>query len=120
MTSHEQQQGHQAPLTAAQFDDDGYITDPNAWNRELAQAIAAREGLERLGDDHWQLIDAMRRHYFKTGGVPVMRHMCSDAGLETHCVTDLMSDAGRAWRIAGLPNPGEEANAYIDTADVPD
>ncbi len=116
MTSHEQQN----PVTDAEFDAEGYMTDPNAWNHELARSIAAREGLAPLGDDHWRFIDALRRHYFETGSVPVMRHICRDAGLETHCVSDLLSDPKRAWRIAGLPNPGEEANAYIETADVPD
>lgn len=102
------------------FDKDGFIKDPHAWDRPLAQAIAAREGLAPLGEDHWRLIDALRRRYFETGSVPVMRHMCRDAGLEAHCVSDLLADPRRAWRIAGLPNPGEEAKAYIDTADIPD
>jgi tRNA 2-thiouridine synthesizing protein E len=104
----------------AEFDPDGFIKDPTNWDRELAQAVASREGLAPLGEDHWRLIDALRRRYFETGSVPVMRHMCRDAGLETHCVSDLLDDPRRAWRIAGLPNPGEEAKAYIDTADIPD
>lgn len=104
----------------ARFDADGFITDPHAWDRELAEEVARREGLAPLGEDHWRLIDALRQRYFETGSVPVMRHICRDAGLETHCVSDLLADPRRAWRIAGLPNPGEEAKAYMDTADIPD
>lgn len=102
------------------FDPDGFIRDPTAWDRTLAQAVARREGVGPLSEDHWRLIDALRRRYFETGSVPVMRHMCREAGLETHCVSDLLADPRRAWRIAGLPNPGEEAKAYIDTAEIPD
>jgi dissimilatory sulfite reductase related protein len=104
----------------AEFDSDGFVRDPKTWDRRLAEVIARREGLGPLGEDHWQLIDALRRRYLETGSVPVMRHMCRDAGLETHCVSDLLADPRRAWRIAGLPNPGEEAKAYIDTAEIAD
>jgi tRNA 2-thiouridine synthesizing protein E len=106
-------------LSDTQFDADGFIKDPDAWDRNLAEAIAERDGLAQLSDDHWRLIDALRKHYFETGSVPVMRHVCRDAGMATHCVSDLLADPRRAWRVAGLPNPGEEAKAYLETADIP-
>ena len=104
--------------TDTPFDPDGFIKDPGAWNRELAQSIATREGIPQLGDDHWRVIDELRRHYFETGSVPVMRHICRDAGMEEHCISDLLANPRRAWRIAGLPNPGEEAKAYLETAEI--
>lgn len=104
--------------TDTPFDADGFIKDPDAWNRELAQSIATREGIPQLGDDHWRVIDELRRHYLETGSVPVMRHICRDAGMEEHCISDLLANPGRAWRIAGLPNPGEEAKAYLETAEI--
>lgn len=45
-----------------QTDDEGYLIDPADWDAELAQAIARQEGLE-LTDDHWAVIDFMRRYY---------------------------------------------------------
>jgi tRNA 2-thiouridine synthesizing protein E len=49
-----------------------------------------------------------------------MRRICAEAGLEQHCVSDLLDNPQLAWRIAGLPNPGEEALAYMETAELPD
>jgi TusE/DsrC/DsvC family sulfur relay protein len=87
-------------VTDTHFDPDGFIKDPNAWNREVAQAIASREGIPRLGDDHWRVIDELRRHYFATGSVPVLRRICRDAGMEEHCISDLLTDPGRGTRPA--------------------
>jgi tRNA 2-thiouridine synthesizing protein E len=43
-----------------------------------------------------------------------MRHVCGVTHLEKHCVTDLFGNGSKeAWRVAGLPNPGEEAKAYM-------
>jgi tRNA 2-thiouridine synthesizing protein E len=106
--------------TDTQFDEEGYILDPKTWSRDLAIRVAAREGIPRLDENHWLVIEYLRSHYHETGSVPVMRHICRDAGLEEHCVSDLLGDPKRAWRIAGLPNPGEEANAYIESSDIPD
>lgn len=107
-------------LEDTQFDADGFIEEPVDWDRELALAIASREGITRLNDDHWQIIEELRRYYLETGGVPVMRQMCRDAGLQEHCISELLDNPLRAWRIAGLPNPGEEAKAYLESAELPE
>jgi tRNA 2-thiouridine synthesizing protein E len=100
------------------FDMDGFIKDPRSWDRKLARTIATREGIQELGDDHWRVIEQLRKHYFEMGSIPVMRHICRDAGLNEHCVSDLLHDPKRAWRIAGLPDPGEEAKAYMESSDI--
>ena len=33
--------------------------------------------------------------------------------LERMCMPDLFRSVRTAWRVAGLPNPGEEAKAYM-------
>jgi TusE/DsrC/DsvC family sulfur relay protein len=100
------------------FDQDGFIRDPAGWDEPLARELAEQEGIVRLDEAHWRVIYQLRTHYFETGSVPVMRHICRDAGLEEHCVSELLTDPRRAWRIAGLPNPGEEAKAYIETSEI--
>lgn len=102
------------------FDADGFLRNPTAWDREVGATLAARAGIAPLSDAHWRVLETLRKHYFETGGVPVMRHICRDAGLEAHCVSELLDDPKRAWRIAGLPNPGEEAKVYLQTADLSD
>ena len=95
------------------FDAEGFIRNPTAWDRTLGATLAAREGIASLTESHWRVLEALRKHYFEIGGVPVMRHICRDAGLQEHCVSELLEDPRRAWRIAGLPNPGEEARRYL-------
>lgn len=102
------------------FDERGFIKDPDAWNPTVARQLALQEGIASLTDDHWRLLEALRRHYFSTGAVPVMRHLCRDIGMAEHCVSELLDNPRRAWRIAGLPDPGEEARTYLETAEVPD
>jgi dissimilatory sulfite reductase related protein len=101
------------------LDEDGFIKDPQAWDRKFATAIAERDGIQGMGDDHWRVIEQLRKHYFDTGSIPVMRHICREIGLKEHCVSELLHDPRRAWRIAGLPNPGEEAKAYLESSEIP-
>ncbi|MGD2161383.1 MAG: TusE/DsrC/DsvC family sulfur relay protein [Gammaproteobacteria bacterium] len=102
-----------------EFDEYRFMKDPAAWNRGLAAELAANEGITHLGEKHWKVLDELRRHYKQSGSVPVMRQICHDVNLEPHCISELFANPGRAWRIAGLPDPGEEARAYLETADVP-
>ena len=43
-------------------DIEGYLVDPADWNREIAAELAREEGLE-LNDDHWKVMEFMRRYY---------------------------------------------------------
>jgi len=45
-----------------QTDDQGYVVDPDAWDRSVAEVIARLEGLT-LTDDHWKVISFMRDYY---------------------------------------------------------
>lgn len=50
------------------MDEEGFLLDPNDWSPCVAEAIAAREGIE-LTDLHWALIN-----YFRTFYEDHMRH----------------------------------------------
>ncbi len=43
--------------------DNGYIVDLEAWNEDVANALAAAEGLE-LGERHWDVINYLREEYY--------------------------------------------------------
>ena len=94
------------------FDRDGFLITPENWNEELAQSIAAENGLAELSEEHWEIIRFLRKHYLK-GGLPAVSHLCHVHHLNQHCIPNLFQSMKAAWRIAGLPNPGEEANAYM-------
>jgi tRNA 2-thiouridine synthesizing protein E len=100
--------------TNRQFDHDGFLVEPGAWDRETAKEIAARFGIERLGDEHFAVIDAMRRHYHEHGSVPPPMLVCHDVGMQADCIDRLFGGPARAWKTAGLPPPGEEARVYLE------
>jgi tRNA 2-thiouridine synthesizing protein E len=53
-------------------DDDGHLSDPEAWTPALAQRLAAEDGLV-LEQGHWWLIDFVRRYHQQYGNPPLMR-----------------------------------------------
>ncbi len=95
------------------FDEDGLLANPEAWNEELACEIARRHDLGELTAEHWEVIHALRDHYAKHGVAPAMSQICHRHQKERHWVHDLFHTCLNAWRVAGLPNPGEEAKTYL-------
>ena len=94
-------------------DADGYLLDSADWSVALAQVLAEREGTGELGDLHWRVIHLVRERFFVLGSLPVMRLVCRSVGLDPQHGHRLFSSCASLWRIAGLPNPGEEAKAYM-------
>jgi tRNA 2-thiouridine synthesizing protein E len=102
-----------APLSPELFDPDGFLNDPSAWNDELAARIAEHDGLAPLTDRHWRVIHHIRDRFRRIGGVPAIRQVCRATGLHKSEIHRLFGSCLSIWRVAGLPNPGEEAKAYL-------
>ena len=98
-----------------QFDEDGFLRDPRQWTEELASKIAEEDGVGPLDHDQWDIIHALHDEYFRLGALPSMRQVCRKAHQDRHAVERLFLVGGprEACRIAGIPNPGEEAKAYL-------
>jgi tRNA 2-thiouridine synthesizing protein E len=101
-----------APIRAL-FDEDGLLVDPAAWNETLAREIANDCAIGELTPDHWEVIRALREHYARFGVAPAMSQVCRRQHKDRHWVHDLFHTCLNAWRVAGLPNPGEEAKSYL-------
>lgn len=95
------------------FDEDGLLKDPAQWNEALAVEIARLDGIGRLTEEHWEVIRSLREHYAKFGVAPAMSHICRRHGKDRYWIHDLFHTCLGAWRVAGLPNPGEEAKTYL-------
>lgn len=94
------------------LDENGLLKNPAQWNEALAREIARRHGIEVLTDEHWKVIRRLREYHARFGVAPPTLQMC---GLDDpYCGHDLFHNALNAWRIAGLPDPGEEAKAYLN------
>lgn len=109
---------HQNPTTGRgnvplEFDEDGFLLNPEAWSRETARLLAEMDGLGKLNPDHWSVIMYLREKHLEAGGLPVMSRICRIMHLGEHGVQRLFGGCREAWRIAGLPNPGEEAKNYM-------
>ena len=77
-------------------------------------SIARQDGLPPLTEEHWVIIEALREHYRQFGSAPpAFSHICQARHMDKHCVERLFGGQREAWRIAGLPDPGAEAWAYM-------
>jgi len=95
-------------------DEDGLLCDPGKWNEEVAEAMADRLGIDYLSADHWLVIYALRNYYQRFAVAPAMNNICHQYGKDGLWVHNLFSSCLNAWRVAGLPNPGEEAKTYLN------
>ena len=94
-------------------DADGFLLNPHGWNRGVAQEMARQDGIGPLTADHWAVIYYLREHRLTYGSLPPMSQVCRTRHLDRGAVQRLFGGCRQAWRIAGLPNPGEEAMAYM-------
>lgn len=97
----------------------GFLLDPAGWTPTVARWIAREQGIEELGGEHWRIVDWLREHYLEHRTLPVMKQVCHELELDEGCVSRCFGNPRRAWAIAGLPDPGEEARAYMETAEQP-
>jgi tRNA 2-thiouridine synthesizing protein E len=94
-------------------DEDGFLLHPEVWSRATAQALAEFDGIGPLGREHWAVIYYLREHHLTYGSLPPMSQVCRTRDLDRNAVQRLFGGCREAWRVAGLPNPGEEAKAYM-------
>jgi tRNA 2-thiouridine synthesizing protein E len=95
------------------FDADGFLPDMNVWSIELAHRIASMDGLGELDERQIALLHYLRASYQRLGALPALPHVCHLGGFEPDCMSRLFPSAREVWRLAGLPNPGEEAKSYL-------
>jgi tRNA 2-thiouridine synthesizing protein E len=95
------------------FDSMGFLVDTTAWNEELARGIAEQDGVGTLTPAHWQIIHHLRHHWLDCHSIPAVSHTCHVLGMGPLCLEELFHGPREAWRIAGLPDPGEEARSYM-------
>ncbi len=90
-----------------QVNDEGFLTDPSEWTREIAEAIAVEEGISPLTDAHWKVIDFCRKDGIATGKAPTLRRITSQSGISTKEMFSLFpkGPAKKVARISGLGKP---------------
>ncbi len=104
---------YQDSAVAAVFDPDGFLLDPTMWSESLADRIAQTDGIGELNAQQLGLLHTLRREFARNGTIPALNHVCHVSGEDAQCLHHLFPSPREAWRVAGLPNPGEEAKAYF-------
>jgi TusE/DsrC/DsvC family sulfur relay protein len=94
------------------LDDDGYLVNYEDWNETVASALAEREGAGELTSDKMDILKFMRNYYKEYNFFPILRFVCKNVGQPRNCVTEKFIEPVIAWKIAGLPNPGDEVNMF--------
>ncbi len=97
---------------SAAVDEDGFLVRFEDWSEVVARALAEREGIAELSEDKLDILKFMRQYYRKYNFFPIIRYVCRNVGQPKDCITDKFSDPVTAWKIAGLPNPGEEVRMF--------
>lgn len=93
--------------TTVQVNDEGFMTNPNEWTREIAIELAQEEGVGELTADHWKVIDFCRGDGQVNGKSPTLRQITNGAGVSTKELFKLFpkGPAKKVARISGLGKP---------------
>ncbi len=67
-------------LTTLALNEEGFMTNPNEWTKEIAEVLAKQEDLENLTAEHWKIIDFCRQTGLTSGKSPTLRSGCPKYG----------------------------------------
>ena len=97
---------------AIEATDNGYLVSTDDWDKDVAEAIAAIEGLA-LTPDHWDVIEYLRDAYFNHNGeqpnnramLKAMQEKWPGRKVDNKTLFDLYpgNPSKQAGKIAGLP-----------------
>ncbi|MCS7039384.1 MAG: TusE/DsrC/DsvC family sulfur relay protein [Anaerolineae bacterium] len=87
--------------------EEGFLTDPSEWNRDIAIELAKEEGIPELTPAHWKIIEFCRQDAGATGKAPTLRRISTMAGVSTKELFALFpkGPAKKVAKIAGLGKP---------------
>ena len=90
-----------------QVNDEGFMTDPSEWNKDIAVVIASEEGIAEMTDEHWKVIDYCRQVGVESGSAPTLRNITNGAGVPTKQLFGLFpkGPAKKVAKISGLGKP---------------
>jgi tRNA 2-thiouridine synthesizing protein E len=92
--------------------ENGYLANQDDWDKDVAEAIAAAEGLA-LTQDHWDVIEYLRDAFFNHNGeqpnnraiLKAMQDKWADRKVDNKTLFDLFpgNPSKQAGKVAGLP-----------------
>lgn len=90
-----------------EVDENGFLQEPEKWNKDIAKAYAALEGVNELKEDHWTVINYLRTYYLENGICPMVRKLTKETGITLKRIWELFPQgpAHSACKWAGVPKP---------------
>ena len=94
-------------------DENGFLSQTEAWSADIAEAFAAQEGIA-LTDAHWEVLSLLREYFVAFGDSPANRALVNytkrqigaDKGNSIYLMGLFPGSPARVGsRIAGLPKP---------------
>lgn len=92
---------------ASPLDAEGFLKAITSWNRETAEALAEANDIGPLTEDHWRIIEFVKRYYDEHGMGPPVVKIGKAVGLSAAEICRLFpcGVVRGAYRLAGLPRP---------------
>ncbi len=90
-----------------EVNEEGFMTKPSQWNKDIAVEIAKEEGIGDLTPAHWKVIEYCRQSAATTGKAPTLRTITTNSGVSTKDLFTLFpkGPAKKVAKIAGLGKP---------------
>jgi len=90
-----------------EFDEEGFMSDPGEWNKDVASELAKELGISDLTDRHWKVIEFCRSDYESQGEAPTLRRITKTAGIPTKEIYKLFpkGPAKKVAYVSGLKKP---------------
>ena len=79
-------------------DEEGYLADLNAWDADVANAMAEADGAP-LEDNHWEVINFLREYYEEYQIAPAVRVLTKQIGKK------LGKDKGNSLSLIHISEP---------------
>jgi len=90
-----------------EIDEDGFIQEPEKWNKEVAEDVAKTEEAYPMNDDHWKVVNYLRNYYLEFEIAPPIRKLVKQTEFSLKYIYELFpgGPAKGACKVAGLPKP---------------
>ncbi len=90
-----------------EIDEDGFIQEPEKWDKAVAEDIAKTEEAYPMSEDHWKVVNYLRNYFLEFEIAPPIRMITKQTGIDLKTVYKLFpgGPAKGACKVAGLPKP---------------
>lgn len=91
--------------SSIELTDEGFLTDPSAWNKDVAHILAKEEGIE-LTDKHFEVFEYLRNEY-TSGATLTIRKVGKSGIVDIKGLYGLFPGGPlkKSSKIAGIPKP---------------